>query len=127
MFALKNDRCRDRDSREGLIAAVNAEHVRLSNSDRRLWMSVIFQAIDDLDSTDVELRQEAINFLSGKDDALADICDASGLNAQAIKTTFSTLGIPGLKALYMTAKKHIEDYRLDDSVEQDGPEVLDAA
>lgn len=97
-------------------------HERLEESEKRLWIRVILEAVFDLDSEDEEILrddegkivldskgkriivrkgEDAYKFLSGKDKSLYYICGAIGVNAKQITKDLKRLGPKKLKEVFL--------------------------
>lgn len=87
----------DRDKR-----TIKAEWLRLSQAETRLWISVIFEALNDLTDNDATIREEAQGFIEGKTGSLQNICQSIGLNSKAIISMYQKLGPAEMKKRFIT-------------------------
>ena len=97
-------------------------HERLEESEKRLWIRVILEAVFDLDEDEEEILRDddgkivhdakgnrimyrksddAYKFLSGKDRSLYYICNAIGVNAKQIINDLERLGRKELKRRFL--------------------------
>ena len=97
-------------------------HERLEESEKRLWIRVILEAVFDLDEDEEEILRDddgkivhdakgnrimyrksddAYKFLSGQDRSLYYICNAIGVNAKQIIKDLQRLGRKELKRVFL--------------------------
>lgn len=87
-------------------------HKELCDQEKRLWLSVILKAVEDLEDPYIdvptnadrysfvmnEVKESARRFLSGLDGSIYDICSAVEINADYLVSCYKTFGAAGLRA-----------------------------
>ncbi len=74
---------------------------KLAQAETRLWISVIFEALNDLNQDNAAIREEAKAFIEGRNGSLQCICRAVGLNHVAIISMYKKLGALEMKKLFV--------------------------
>lgn len=102
MFTRLRSRDKTFETRSSMIRW-DKKQATVTDIDKRLFVSVILQAIDDLGSNNRRIVKSADEFLSGRDGALYNICDFAELNYLAIVNRYKELGGAAIKKVFSKA------------------------